>query len=145
MSHVSLVTLGVRDLPRAEAFYLAMGWHRSSASVEGTVTFLRGGALVLALFVRDDFAADAALADDALAEPPGPIALACNLETEEAVDDAFRRAEAAGARIVKAPTRADWGGYSGYLADPEGHLWEFAHNPGFGLRDDGAVVLPDES
>lgn len=143
-AHVSLVTLGVADLARAEAFYTALGWRRSEASVDGVVSFMRGGALVLGLLGRDELAADAGLERGALASGPAPTALACNLPDEAAVDAAIAAAAAAGGRVTKPAVRADWGGYSGYVADPDGHLWEFAHNPGFPLQADGSVRLPDE-
>jgi len=141
---ISLVTLGVRDLARSEAFYLAMGWERSTASVEGEVAFLRSGPVVLSLYGREALAADAGVAPTDLAEPPAAISLARNLPTEQAVDEACARAEAAGGRIVTAPGPVEWGGYLGYVADPDGHLWEFTHNPGFPLADDGTLTLPDE-
>lgn len=143
MPHVSLVTLGVDDLDRATRFYEAWGWRRSSASVADTVTFLRGGAVVLGLFGRDDLAADAGVAPGA--PGPGSVALAMNLGDEAAVDEALATAVAAGGRITRPAERAPWGGYSGYLTDPDGHLWEVAHNPGFPLLDDGRVRLPDEA
>lgn len=143
MAHVSLITLGVDDLPRAARFYEALGWRRSDASVEGTIAFLRGGALVLGLFARDDLAADANV--DARSVPGSPgVAFATNVGSERAVNDLLAAVETAGGRITKPAERAEWGGYSGYFADPDGHLWEVAHNPGFGLRDDGSVVLPEE-
>jgi catechol 2,3-dioxygenase-like lactoylglutathione lyase family enzyme len=144
MDHVSLITLGVSDLDRATRFYEQVGWKRSAASVEGTVAFLRGGAVVLALFGRDDLAADAAVG---VPSPRGfaAVALAANLDSPEAVDAAMAAAEAAGGRITKPATRQDWGGYSGYVSDPDGHLWEVAHNPGFRLLPDGQIRLPDEA
>lgn len=144
-AHVSLITLGVTDLARAEAFYAALGWRRSDASVDGVVTFLRGGALVLGLFGRRDLADDVGLTADELPAAPGPVALACNLDSPDAVDAAIAAAADAGGRVVKPAVRAEWGGYSGYVADPDGHLWEYAHNPGFPLNADGSVVLPDEN
>ncbi|MEX2503511.1 MAG: VOC family protein [Egicoccus sp.] len=144
-AHVSLVTLGVSDLARAEAYYTALGWQRSDASVEGVVSFMRGGAVVLSLFGRDDLAEDAGLAGAGLAAGPAAVALACNLPDEVAVDAAIATAAEAGGRVVKPAVRAEWGGYSGYVADPDGHLWEFAHNFGFPLHPDGSVRLPDES
>lgn len=139
MAHVSLITLGVADLARTTAFYEAIGWEPSSASVEGVVTFLRGGTVALGLYGRE------ALGEDARVElpgPPGAVTLAMNLPTPADVDDALATAEDAGARITKPAEPTDWGGYSGYFADPEGHLWEVAHNPGFPLDDDGRVRLP---
>jgi uncharacterized protein len=138
MAHVSLITLGVDDLARATAFYEAIGWERSSASSEGDISFLIGGTVVLGLYGRE------ALGEDARVElpgPPGAVALAMNLPSRAEVDDALATAEAAGARITKPAEPTDWGGYSGYFADPEGHLWEVAHNPGFSLDDDGRVRL----
>ena len=144
-ARVSLVTLGVADVARSTAFYQAMGWEPSSASVAGDVTFFRSGGAVLALWGAGDLAADAG-ADDAPAVLSKPgfrgVALAINLGSEAEVDAAFATAEAAGAVIVKPPTRADWGGYTGYFADPDGHAWELAHNPYWPLGPDGLPQLP---
>lgn len=142
VAHVSLITLGVDDLPAATGFYEAMGWERSSASVEGTITFLRGGTVAIALFGRDELAADAGVAPASEASSAG-IALAMNVGSEGAVDAWLASAARAGARITKPAERADWGGYSGYFADLDGHLWEVAYNPGFPLGPDGQVELPD--
>lgn len=142
MAHVSLVTLGVADLDRATAFYEALGWERSSASVPGTVTFFHGSTAALGLFGREDLAEDAGVPSASLGASAA-IALAMNVDGEEVVDDVLARAGEAGAAVTRPAQRADWGGYSGYFRDPDGHLWEVAHNPGFELRADGGVVLPD--
>lgn len=139
-THVSLVTLGVDDVERAAAFYEAWGWRRSPASVEGTVAFLLGGAVPLSLFGRDDLAGEAGVAAGA---PPGAWALALNVPSETDVDERLAAAAAAGGTITAPATRADWGGYRGYVHDRDGHLWEVAHNPGFPLAGDGRVTLPD--
>lgn len=140
MPAVTLITLGVRDLARAEAFYVAWGWTRSSESVDGAVTFFRDGPVVLGLFGWD------ALAEDAAVSPVGEgfrgVSLAQNLATRDEVDERFAAGLAAGGAAVKEPEEVFWGGYSGYLADPDGHLWEIANNPGWPLRDDGGVDLP---
>ncbi len=143
MAHISLVTLGVSDVERATRYYEALGWRRSSMSVEGTISFLQGGTVVLGLFGRDDLASDAAV-DVTTAEGHAPIALAMNLGSPTAVDQALAAAEQAGGRITKPPETTDWGGYSGYVADLDGHLWEIAHNPFAPLLDTGQMVLPDE-
>jgi uncharacterized protein len=141
MSHISLVTLGVDDLPSATAFYESLGWRRSSASVEGTVTFFHGTP-VLALFGRGALADDAHLAP--VEDPaPGSVALAMNLGSRAEVDRVITAAREAGARIPKEPRPTEWGGYSGYFLDGDGHLWEVAHNPGFTLGAGGAISLPD--
>ena len=137
---VSLITLGVGDLGKAAAFYEKLGWTRSSASQEGIV-FIKLKGLVLALFPRTELAKDAGVEDTA----PGfsGVTLAHNLESPEAVDEAFALALAAGAKAVKPPEKVFWGGYSGYFADPDGHLWELAHNPFSPLDEDGHMILPD--
>jgi uncharacterized protein len=141
MPHISLITLGVDDLERTGRFYQELGWRRSSASVAGVVTFLRGDNIALGLFGRQDLARDAHLPSSEV-EGNGAVALAMNLPDEDEVDRALHAAVRAGGRIVKPAERADWGGYSGYFTDPEGHLWEVAHNPGFPLEDDGRITLP---
>jgi predicted lactoylglutathione lyase len=137
---IHIVTLGVGDLSRSRRFYEAWGWKASSVSNENIV-FLKGGAGVLALYGRD------ALAEDALAEdlPTGfsAVTLARNAGSKEEVDAWFATALAAGARELKTPQEAFWGGYSGYLADPDGHLWELAFNPYFVFDDHGNLALPD--
>lgn len=137
---IHIVTLGVGDLSRSRQFYEAWGWKASSVSNENIV-FLKGGAGVLALYGRD------ALAEDALAEdlPTGfsAVTLARNASSKEEVDAWFATALAAGARELKTPQEAFWGGYSGYLADPDGHLWELAFNPYFVFDEHGNLALPD--
>ena len=140
MAHVSLITLGVNDLAAATRFYEAMGWERSSASVQGTVAFLQGGSVVLGLFGRDDLAADAGVAPSSSGAPG--VAFAMNVATEGAVDDVLAAAARAGGSITRPARRTDWGGYSGYFQDLDGHLWEVAFNPGFELLADGRLVLP---
>lgn len=138
---VSLVTLGVADLGRATAFYEALGWSLSSASVPGDVSFFGTDGGLLALWGIESLAADAGF------EPPDParfrgIALAINMESPEAVDGALSQVEQAGGRVIKPGHRADWGGYTGYFADPDGHLWEVAFNPGWPIGPDGRPTLP---
>jgi uncharacterized protein len=139
VAHVSLITLGVDDLERATSFYTALGWSPSAASVPGFVSFLRGGTVALSLFVREALVAEAGTA---LAPAPGTIALAVNLPDEAEVDAFIATAESHGGTVTARPSRAEWGGYSGYLTDPDGHLWEVAHNPAWDLDADGRVALP---
>jgi catechol 2,3-dioxygenase-like lactoylglutathione lyase family enzyme len=138
---ITLITLGVTDLARAVAFYRdGLGWVPSTASVEGDVAFFQLNGMVLALWGRADLAGDARIADGG---GWGGIALAQNQVSREAVDDVVARAVAAGATVLKAPEPTDWGGYSGYVADPDGHPWEIAHNPGWPLSEDGSLTLPN--
>lgn len=137
---VSLITLGVADLDRARAFYEALGWERSLKSLEGVV-FFQTGCMALGLYPRDKLAEDAKIP----AEGAGfsGITLAYNARSREEVDAVFAEAVGVGAKPVKQPEEVFWGGYSGYFADPDGHLWEVAWNPGFPIAEDGAVTIPD--
>lgn len=137
---ISIVTLGVADVATSTAFYERLGWKRSSASQEG-VTFIQMKGTVLALFGREALAKDAEVADTA----PGfsGVTLAHNVSSATGVDAVIKFAVSCGARLVKPPEKVSWGGYSGYFADPDGHLWEVAHNPFFPIDEQGHVVLPD--
>lgn len=138
---ISLVTLGVRDVPAATRFYRALGFELSAASVEGEVSFFRTEGSRLALYGSAALAADAHAPADA---PEGfrGVALAMNLDSPAAVDAALAAAQAAGASLPKPAQATDWGGYSGYFADPDGHLWEVAHNPFWPLDAAGLPELP---
>lgn len=128
---ISLVTLGVADVDAAARFYEAVfGMTREPSPP--TVAFLALQGTWLGLYGRDALAEDA-LAVVETAPPAGHgfsgVTLAHNLESEAAVDAAMAEAIAAGATLVKPPQKVFWGGYSGYFRDPDGHLWELAHNP----------------
>lgn len=140
-ARVSLATLGVEDLARSTAFYQALGWPLSVASVPGEVSFFETAGALLALYGRDALAGDAGLEP----APAGAFlgaSLATNLEGRAEVDNTFARVRTAGGEIVKPPTATDWGGYSGYFRDPDGHLWEVAHNPAWPIGPDGLPTLP---
>jgi predicted lactoylglutathione lyase len=141
-ARVSLVTLGVKDVARSTTFYVALGWPLSSASVPGDVSFFKTAGGLLALWSEDLLAEDAGLPGAAAADRRGH-ALAINLESREEVDAALATAVAAGGRITRAAQATDWGGYNGYFADLDGHLWEVAHNPFWPIGDDGRPTLPE--
>lgn len=135
---MSLITLGVRDLGRSKAFYEALGWR--GQEVQETVFFQVGGSAFV-LWGREKVAADAGIADDG--HGFGGMALAQNVRSRQEVDDIVDAAEAAGATVTKRPAETFYGGYAGFFRDPDGHVWEIAHNPGFSLAADGSLVLPD--
>ncbi|MBE3637910.1 VOC family protein [Mangrovicoccus algicola] len=135
---VTLITLGVADLARARAFYAALGW--APAQEQEGVAFYQLNGLALALFGRADLAADQGRAGAALGT--GAMTLAQNFATGAEVDAAYEQALKAGATPLKAPEKVFWGGYSGYWADPDGHVWEVAMNPFWPLEDDGTLTLP---
>jgi uncharacterized protein len=136
---VSLITLGVSDYARSKAFYEAIGW-APSMDVEETAFFAANG-VVLVLWSRDKLAADMGVEDDGARW--GGIALAHNVASDDEVERVIEDARANGARVTREPSRTFYGGYAGAFCDPDGHVWEVAHNPGFGLTDDGSVILPD--
>jgi len=139
---ISLITLGVGDLERSLRFYHdGLGWPVSGASVAGVVAFLHTRGAVLALYPRRDLAADANIPNSGSGF--GGIALAHNVRTKEEVDSVITEAVKAGGTLLKAAHEADWGGYSGYFADPDGHPWEVAWNPFFPMDTEGNVKLPD--
>ena len=136
---ISLVTLGVADLPRAKAFYEALGWR--SQEVEETVFFQAGG-LAVVLWGRAALAADSGVADSG-ADGFGGVALAHNVRSRGEVDAVLAEAAAAGAMITRPAAETSYGGYAGCFTDPDGHVWEVAHNPGFRLGPDGSLTVPD--
>lgn len=138
---VTLITLGVADVAAATAFYEKLGFVKSSASKADEVSFFRAGGVILSLFGR------AALDEDSAARSVwtgnGGVVLAHNLDSPAEVDAFMDKARAAGAMLLKAPGATFWGGYSGHFADPDGHIWEVAHNPFMPLDADGRMTLPD--
>jgi uncharacterized protein len=135
---VSLITLGVADIAAARGFYEGLGWE--CKEVEETV-FVQAGGSAVVLWGRRKLAHDAGI-EDTGSDGFGGIALAQNVRSPEEVDEVIAAAAAAGATITKPAARTFYGGYAGYFADLDGHLWEIAHNPGFTLTDDGSLVLP---
>ncbi|MGC4805109.1 VOC family protein [Micromonospora sp. DT233] len=140
---LSLVTLGVVDLPRARAFYERLGWR--GQEVEQTVFFQAGG-LAVVLWARDKLAADAGITDagipDAGTDGFGGLSLAQNVRSREEVDAVLAEASAAGATVTRPARNTFYGGYAGCFTDPDGHVWEIAWNPGFPLAADGTITLP---
>ena len=136
---LSLVTLGVADLARSRHFYeQGLGWSRGNT--EDEIAFYQLGGIVLALWTRHELAGDARLADTGATF--SGITLAFNTRSHDEVDEVLAQAAAAGATVLKPGEDKEWGGYSGYFSDPDGHAWEVAWNPGWSISADGSVVLP---
>ena len=135
---VTLITLGVADLDRSRNFYAALGW--SPTQEQEGVCFYQINGLVLGLFGIGPLAQDQGRPDASLGT--GAMTLAQNFNTTEDVDAAFAAALDAGATALKKPKKVFWGGYSGYYADPDGHVWEVAMNPSWPLDKDGSLTLP---
>lgn len=137
---LTLITLGVADLDRARAFYRALGFPLSSGSQE-RVAFFRLNGLVLSLYPFADLAGD-------MGRPPAhtdgaQMALAYNTRSEAEVDAVLAEFTAAGGLLIRPAQTAFWGGYAGYAADPDGHVWEVAFNPHWRLDAEGRAVLPE--
>lgn len=134
---ISLVTLAVRDLDASRAFYLdGLGW-TAMVDVPGEVLMIRVGEhLLLSLWDRAHFEAEVGPIGETTGVPP--VTLAHNVATVAEVDGVLLGAREAGADPVTAGEQREWGGYSGYFADPDGYRWEVAYAPG----PIAEVVLP---
>jgi predicted lactoylglutathione lyase len=138
-ARISVVTLGVADVPRAREFYRALGWPLSGEPQDGVAFFSNSGSR-LALY------GIASMAEEA-GQPAAPagsvgVVLAVNLESRELVDDVLAEVERAGGEVLRPPPERSWGGYSGYFADLDGHAWEIAYNPFWAIGEDGLPQLP---
>lgn len=138
---VTLITLGVNDLATSRAFYKALGWVEREPQSD-SIAFFQINGMALGLFGLDALAKDQGREGETLGF--GATTLAQNFATEAEVDAAFAEALKCGATKLKAPEKVFWGGYSGYYADPDGHVWEVAHNPFWSLNDDGSLTLRDD-
>jgi len=134
---LSLVTLGVRDLARARAFYEALGW-QTGAGADDDVVFFQAPAMIVSLWDRASLAADSGVVDGG---SWGGVTLAHNVRSPAEVDAVIEEARAAGATVAREPAETFWGGYSGVFVDPDGHPWEVAHNPHWRVADDGSTQL----
>ena len=135
---ITLITLGVSDLQRSRNFYeLNFGWKPLPSSNENIVFFQLNG-IQLALFP------DHALAEDAGIHPDGKgfrkFSLAYNVRSEKEVDELIASLQSKGVTIVKQPQKVFWGGYSSYISDPDGNLWEIAYNPYMTCDEKGNVI-----
>jgi predicted lactoylglutathione lyase len=134
-----IVTLGVRDLTRSISFYRGLGWEQRGDAAQGIVWFRTSGSWI-GLWGSSELAADIGIPVGALPRFRGAT-FAVNLGSEAEVDDAFETVATLGGEILKPAERLEWGGYSGYFADPDGHLWELCYNPTFPLDDTGRIDI----
>jgi uncharacterized glyoxalase superfamily protein PhnB len=137
---LSLITLGVSDVGRAQAFYEALGWHMDGGVDDESdhVAFFQAGGMIVALWSRDKLAVDSGVENGS---GWGGVTLGYNVGAPEEVDAVIEEARAAGAQIPRAGAETFWGGYSGVFVDPDGHPWEVAHNPRWTVHEDGRTTL----
>jgi len=139
---ISIITLGVNDLATSRRFYLdGLGWKESVPPSNEQVCFIQMNGIVLGLYGRD------ALAEDAQTPNEGSgfrgAALAYNTRSKEEVDETLAEAVIAGGTLIKTAEDVFWGGYSGYFADPDGHLWEVAWNPFASIDENGNFSITE--
>ena len=137
---LSLITLGVGDVSRSQAFYESLGWKLGGGVDDENdhVAFFQMPGMIIALWSRDKLAADSGVDDSG---GWGGVTLAYNTSSPQEVDEVLSDAEHAGAHIARPGNETFWGGYSGVFIDPDGHPWEVAHNPGWTIRPDGSTTL----
>ena len=129
-SKISIICLGVSDLERSRLFYEELGLKTHNFDPAQGVVFFNMEGTWLELFPKSELAKDAGVVETAVATTDfRGVTLAHNEPTKDGVDRVMAEALAAGAKLVKQPQDVFWGGYSGYFADPDGHLWEVAYNP----------------
>lgn len=136
--HISIIGLGVKDLQLSTQFYSsAFGWEPTKATNEN-ITFYQLNGVLLSLYPKDKLAEDAGVSSEGTGF--NPFSLAHLLSSEKEVDELFMELKKRGVDIVKNPEKAFWGGYSGYVADPDGNLWEMAYNPFVKMDSEGNLI-----
>ncbi len=145
MNRINVVCLGVRDIVKSRAFFLALGFTTPNMEEKPDIVFFQNGGSKLELFPLDQLAADID------ANNPPPVAggfpgftIAHNADSKEAVDAIFAMVESIGGTIVKKPETVFWGGYSGYFRDPDGYYWEVAYWDGWRFDENGMLIIDDK-
>jgi uncharacterized protein len=140
---LTVITLGVADMRRSIAFYEALGFARKLQATGEAVAFFETGATVIGLFPWDQLAQDVELPEHPRPDGFRGMTLAWNCRSAEEVDDVLDFAVSKGAGLMKPAHKTNYGGYSGYFADPDGHPWEVVVAPGIEVGEDRRVHLPD--
>jgi len=135
--NIHLITLGVADMTTSRAYYEALGWVASPMS-QDEVTFFQSGGQVLGLYGQSALSHDTGLNTPR----PGGVTLGVNTQSRQEVDDLYQKALEAGATVLMQPEVKPWGGYTGYVADPDGHPWEFSYVEQLVPDENGALTLP---
>jgi predicted lactoylglutathione lyase len=140
---LTVVTLGVRDFAASVRFYESLGFVRKMRATGDEVAFFDAGGVVLALYRWKDLVADVKLAAEPAPAAFRGVTLAWNRATQDEVDQGMARALEVGATLLKPAQKTDYGGYAGYFADSDGHVWEVVQAPGMAFTEDGRLVLPE--
>jgi len=134
---LSVVTIGALNLPGLRTFYGALGWEELDGSDDDWAAYLVGGVL-FAIYPLDELAQEAGAPDRPMTW--SGTSFACNMDSPEDVDRAFDAALKAGATPISTPVSREWGGRSGYIADPEGNRWEIVWAPTARFDDRGSLI-----
>ena len=140
---LTVITLGVADMRASIAFYESLGFVRKLAATGEMVAFFDTGATAIGLFPWDQLAADAMLPEDPRPTAFRGVTLAWNCGSAAEVEEVLAFAVSKGATILKPAHKTDYGGYSGYFTDPDGHPWEVVVAPNIDIGEDRRVHLPD--
>ena len=140
---LTAVTFGVRDVPASARFYEALGFKRKFRSTGDEIAFFEAGGVVLALVGLGQARQDSVVSSQPRPQTFRGATLAWNCATPAEVDAVFEKAMAVGAALLRRPEKTEYGGYRGYFADPDGHVWEVVQAPGFTFTQDGRLILPD--
>jgi len=140
---LTVITLGVRDVPASGRFYEALGFKRKMRATGDEIVFLDAGGLLIALWDWNKLADDSVVAAEPRPQTFRGMTLAWNCATAAEVDEVFAKAVSVGGKVLREPSKTDYGGYRGYFSDPDGHIWEVVYAPGFGFDDAGRLTAPD--
>lgn len=142
-ARLTVITLGVSNMRASIAFYEALGFTRKMRATGEAVAFFETGGPVIGLFPWDKLAMDATLPDNPRPQTFRGVTLAWNCRTTDEVDTVLDFAVSKGASLLKAAHKTEYGGYSGYFSDPDGHPWEVVVAPGIEVGDDRRAHLPN--
>jgi predicted lactoylglutathione lyase len=140
---LTVITLGVRDVPASGRFYEKLGFTRKVRATGDEVVFLDAGGLLLALWDWNKLADDSVVDVEPRPQTFRGMTLAWNCATPAEVDEVFAKAVAVGGKVLREPSKTDYGGHRGYFSDPDGHVWEVVYSPTFSLDSSGRLIAPD--
>jgi predicted lactoylglutathione lyase len=142
-ARLTMITLGVSNMRASIAFYEALGFTRKFKVTGEAVAFFETGGTAIGLFPWDQLAQDVTLPEHPRPQAFRGITLAWNCNSPEDVDEVLDFAISKGAKLLKSAHKTDYGGYSGYFADPDNHPWEVVVAPGIDVDEDRRIRLPD--
>ncbi|PAE38962.1 VOC family protein [Bacillus sp. 7884-1] len=142
MNRINLITLGVKNISQSLKFYRdGLGFETSVTEETPGIVFFKNGGTKLALYPLDELSKDINESDPPAGQGFSGITLAYNAKSEEEVNQIFETVEQVGGKIVKAPQKVFWGGYSGYFSDPDGYHWEAAYAESWNFDENDMLII----